>query len=173
MSQAGSQVGLHTVLTALARADVDFVVCGGVACIAHGVARTTAEVACCVRLDDSNLRRLIGALAPLGFRLRAPEPIDALADADRRAAWIAEKGAMVATLVSERTPIQVDVFLRYPIGFDVLDRDATRVDVAGVPIRVSSKPHLIQAKRQVVPQRTVDRRDIEDLEEIIRRERRT
>lgn len=159
--------GLIEILVALSNANVDFVVCGGVACILQGVSRTTADLDCCVAMDDANLRRMVDALRPMGFRLRAPEPLDAIFDAARRRAWLDEKQAMVATLVSDVSSVQVDVFLRYPVGYDTLRSQADIVDAHGVRFAVSSKQHLVDAKRAVVPPRVVDQRDIADLEQLL------
>jgi hypothetical protein len=166
-------VGVNDLLQVLTRARVDFVVCGGIACILHGVQRTTADVDCAVSLTDDSLRRLVEALRPLGFRLRAPEPLEALLNPNRRRAWIEEKHATVATLVSEQSAAQLDIFLTYPVPFDRLKADAMTISTDAGPIYVSSKAHLIEAKSAVKPERTIDRRDIEDLQELIRREERT
>lgn len=171
MADSVQSPGLSATLAALSRGGVDFVVCGGVACIAHGVARSTTDLDCCVRLDDENLRRLVEVARSLGLRLRSPEPLEALADSVRRRAWIEEKGAQVATLVRDDSPFQVDVFLHYPVPYEDLAHDALRIEIAGVPVGVSSREHLLRAKRAVSPARKVDIRDIEDLEELARRER--
>jgi len=58
-------------------------------------------------------------------------------------------------------------FLRYPVTFDEIDAAADRFDVQGRTIRVSTKEHLIAAKRAVHPPRPTDLRDIADLEALI------
>ncbi|MBL9148724.1 MAG: hypothetical protein JNM94_08525 [Phycisphaerae bacterium] len=171
MSAPNVERTVTTLLVGLARADVDFVVVGGIACLLHGVQRTTADVDLCVRLDQANLSKLVELAARLCLRLRAPEPLEALADASRRQAWIDEKGAMVATLISPDSPLQIDVFLRYPIEYQELRDRATSFVIDGVSVLVSSREDLVRAKRSVSPPRRVDSRDIEDLEELIRRDR--
>lgn len=68
----GAPLGLGAILRSMVEQGVEFVICGGVACVAHGVARSTADLDCAVALEDGNLRKLLDAVVPMGFRLRAP-----------------------------------------------------------------------------------------------------
>lgn len=154
-------------LVALVDAKVRFVVCGGVACILQGVARATHDLDVRVALEDADLRGLIGVARALGLRPRIPEPLDALLDAARRRVWVEEKHAVVYTLIAPSGVFALDVFLDYPIPFADLAADADVFDVEGRQVLVSSKRHLIEAKRAVQPPRTVDVRDIADLLELI------
>jgi len=139
------------------------VVCGGVACILQGVARATHDLDVRVAMDDLSLARLIRAVRQLGLRPRIPEPLEALLDASRRFAWMEEKRAVVYTLESPEGDFALDVFLQYPLSHAELAAAAGRFDIEGRSVLVSSKRHLIEAKRAVLPPRTVDLRDIEDL----------
>lgn len=158
-------------LRTLNRHDVDFVVCGGVACILHGVARVTQDVDLYVNLESGNLQRFLGAAREMNLVPRIPEPLESLADQSRREAWIAEKNATVYTLNAPEEPFQVDVFLAYPIQFVDLKQRAERIELEGISFLISSKQDLIDAKRQVRPARKTDLRDIEDLQELVARER--
>lgn len=148
----------------LATAQVRFVVCGGVACVLHGVERVTMDLDLRLPEDDSNFSRLVSALEARGMVSRIPEPMTALCDPKRRQAWIREKDALVWTAQSSDGVEQIDVFLSYPISWDDLLRDALTVNVRESSVRISSKAHLIQAKKLVQPPRRKDLRDIEDLE---------
>ena len=157
---------VRALLTALSEAGVDFVVCGGLACVLQGVNRVTHDVDLDVALDDANVAKFVGVARVLGLRPRVPEPLDALCSAERRRAWVHEKHAVVFTLVSDAGDLVVDVFLQYPVPHDELSVGATVFNVGGHAIRVSSRAHLIQAKRAVQPPRKQDLRDIEDLLEL-------
>jgi hypothetical protein len=159
---------LTKTLTALADEKVRFVVCGGVACILQGVARATHDLDVRVALEDADLRGVVAVARSLGLSPRIPEPMDALLDVERRRVWTNEKNAVVYTLLAPSGAFAVDVFLRYPIGFDELAAAADPFDVDGRRILVSSKQHLVEAKRAVQPPRKQDLRDIEDLLELIR-----
>jgi hypothetical protein len=172
MTAAGSDpLGPSQVIRAFVEHDVDFVVCGGVACVLHGVARVTNDIDLAIALTDENLARAVRAVRSLGFTPRIPEPIDALLDPARREVWAREKSAKVYTLVSDRTPLQIDLFLDYPLAFDELKSRADTMTAGNLSFCVSTKEDLIAAKRRVEPMRSIDRRDIEDLQELIERER--
>jgi hypothetical protein len=56
----------ESVLAALSRAEVRFLVVGGVACALNGFVRTTEHVDILVDTDPENLRRLLGVLRGIG-----------------------------------------------------------------------------------------------------------
>ena len=62
------------ILPLLVRSDVQFIVIGGGAALAHGSARLTYDVDVVYARDPENLRRLAGALQPYQPYLRAPRP---------------------------------------------------------------------------------------------------
>jgi hypothetical protein len=155
---------LAGLLATLVDAGVEFVVCGGVAVVLHGVERVTMDLDIRVPDEDDNFRRLVEAISARGFLPRIPEPMSSLCDARRRKAWVEEKGALVWTAQSADGAEQIDVFLAYPIPWDDLVRDSGIVQIRGRSVRISSRAHLIEAKRQVDPPRRKDLRDIEDLE---------
>lgn len=158
---------LTQTIIALADAGVEFVVCGGVACILQGVARATHDLDVRVVLDDVNLPKLIGVARALGLTPRIPEPIERLGDPERRRVWVEEKHAVVYTLLSTSGAFAVDIFLSYPIPFDELLARADTFIVGGRTIRASCKRDLIAAKQAVVPPRLKDLRDIEDLRALL------
>jgi hypothetical protein len=159
----------HT-LRALSEAGVRFVVCGGVACVLQGVARATHDLDLRVALEREDLARLLRVAQELGLRPRIPEPPEHLLEPERRRVWTEEKHAVVYSLHAASGAFAVDVFLRYPLTYEALEADADLVNVDGFSVRVSSKRHLIEAKRAVQPPRKQDLRDIEDLEELLRDE---
>jgi hypothetical protein len=56
----------ESVLVALGRADVRYLVVGGVACALNGYVRTTEDVDLLIDADPENVERLLGALATIG-----------------------------------------------------------------------------------------------------------
>ena len=158
-------------LTALVEAGVDFVVCGGIACVMHGISRVTNDLDICVRMDEQNLGRLVEAVQRFGLQPRIPEPIEALLDPQKRREWVEEKNAKVFTLVSLNTVLQIDVMLEYPVAYTELAREATVLRAGDLTFRISSKEHLIAAKQQVQPPRKTDLRHIADLPQTIHLQR--
>ena len=130
----------------------------------HGVERVTMDLDVRVPEDEDNFRRLVAALRERGMTSRIPEPMEHLCDPARRLAWVRDKGALAWTAQSPDGIEQLDVFLSYPLSWEELCRDAKEVVLRGRSVRVSSRAHLVQAKRQVAPPRRKDLRDIEDLE---------
>lgn len=153
--------------------EVRFVVCGGVACFLQGVERTTVDLDIAVELTDENLSRVIAVARDLGLQPRIPEPLEAILDGERRRMWIEEKGARVFTLLSPNSPVQLDVFLTYPIPYGELKAGADRMEIGEREVLVSARRDLLRAKQAVNPPRRIDVRDIEDLKELIKRERET
>jgi len=129
-----------------------------------GVERVTLDLDIRVPEDEDNFRRLVRVLSGRGMVSRIPEPMESLCDPSRREAWVREKGAVAWTAQAPDGIEQVDVFLDYPIAWEDLLRDARTISVCGFEARVSSREHLIAAKRRVSPPRRKDLRDIEDLE---------
>jgi hypothetical protein len=62
------------IIRALARAEVDFIVVGGIAAAAHGAARATYDVDVVYARSPDNMARLANALAPLKAYLRGAPP---------------------------------------------------------------------------------------------------
>ena len=151
-------------MTTLVDAGVEFVICGGVAVVLHGVERVTMDLDIRVPEDEANYLRLVESLASRGFQARNPEPMSALCDPARRKAWVEEKKALVWTAQSPDGLEQIDVFLSYPVSWEDLARDSRTIRLKGRPVRLSSREHLLVAKRAVQPPRRKDLRDIEDLE---------
>lgn len=63
---------LLEILAALVKARVEFIVCGGVAAVLHGVERMTMDLDVSVNLTAKNLDRFVGVLQKLGLRPRVP-----------------------------------------------------------------------------------------------------
>jgi hypothetical protein len=61
-------------LRALADADVEFIIVGGLAATIHGSSRLTQDIDVVYERSNANLQRLANALRPLEPRLRAADP---------------------------------------------------------------------------------------------------
>ena len=157
--------GILTVFRNLSDADVNFVLCGGMACVLQGCERTTQDMDICLSIDRENLTKAVRAFREMNMVPRIPEPIETLINPEKRGKWIKEKSAMVYyTLTAPRKLVQFDIFLHYPIPWDALLRDSEAMDLGGVTVKVSSRQQLISAKRKVIPPREKDLWDIRVLE---------
>jgi predicted nucleotidyltransferase len=154
---------IERVLAALNSAGVRYVVVGGVAVVLHGVLRTTADLDMVVQLEPDNLKRALDALSVLGFRPRAPVPIDAFADEATRSDWIQDKGMVVFSLWHPDTgTFEIDLFMTEPFDFDDVHGRALRLELDQTTVIVIALPDLIALKR--ASGRHQDLADIESLE---------
>jgi hypothetical protein len=109
---------VEAIVGALAGREVRYLVVGGLAVIAHGYERLTKDVDLVFALDPDNIRRGLGALHEIGYRMAIPVTINQFADAANREAWRRDKQMVVLKLWSDdhrRTPI--DVFVFEPFDF--------------------------------------------------------
>jgi hypothetical protein len=162
---------LDLVFLALQRAEVRYLVVGGVAVVLHGHPRFTADLDLVVALEPANVRAAVAALAALGYRPRAPVDASLLADTSARTAWIAEKDLTVLSLWSPAHPAtEVDLFVREPFRFEEAATRALVVDLGGVRVPVAGLEDLIAMKRAAG--RPKDLEDIRQLEAIAAEQRR-
>lgn len=157
---------LLDLVKSLSQNDVKYVVCGGIACVLHGVERNTYDVDISLDMNHANILKIIEIAKKFNLQPRIPEPIENLLDETKRNNWIQNKGAIVYTLVAQDSPLQMDIFLKYPKTYDELARKADNVIIDGIKIPVSSIDDLILAKNSVSPMRDKDKTDIMELKKI-------
>jgi len=156
---------VREIFKALADAQVDYVVVGGMAVIMHGHLRATRDLDLVIGLKPDNCANAMHALAGIGLRPRLPVTLADFGDPAKREDWSQNRNMLVFQLWDPNIPVRsVDVFVREPLDFPVMLADAITKDLDGVPIRVASIRHLIQLKR--VAGRPLDIDDIEALREI-------
>jgi hypothetical protein len=141
---------IEEILDALNRADVRYLVVGGVAVVLHGHLRTTADLDLVIQLQRANVLRAMGALGELEYRPRVPVSAEAFADSEVRQQWIREKGLAVFSLWSPAHPtLEIDLFVAEPFDFDTVYSRALRVPLEKTEATVIAIDDLIALKRQV------------------------
>jgi hypothetical protein len=139
-----------SILQTLNAHEVDFVLIGGLAGMAHGSSYPTLDVDIAYARDRANLERLAAALRELGATLRgAPKDLPFLSDARTL-----EAGAHFTF----STPYGSLDILDTPDGappYDQLKAAAVRAEIDGEPVLVASLDHLIAMKERA--DRTKDR----------------
>jgi hypothetical protein len=158
---------LFEIITELKKNDVDFVVCGGVACVLQGCERTTFDVDLNILFERSNIEKAIAVFRKLKYLPRIPEPFESLLDENKRTEWIQDKSAVVYTVLSAEGQVQANIFLWYSIEYGELKKNADLFAVDGFDIFVSSKSDLIRAKEAVVPVREKDIYDMKILRNLL------
>jgi len=158
---------LETIFEALERANVRYLVVGGVAVVLHGHPRFTADLDLVLALDADNLRAALDAFEPLGYAPRAPVPAEDLADPAQREDWVRNKGMTVFSLVSPAHPAtEVDLFVEEPFPFEEAHARALQIDLGDVRVWVASLDDLVAMKRRAG--RFQDLEDVRNLEAIAR-----
>jgi hypothetical protein len=160
----GSSV--KTIIGALNEADVRYLVVGGLAVVAHGHVRFTADIDLVLDFDEANLRRAMEVFESLDFRPRAPVPLHQFADAEIRQGWIRDKGLTVFSLFSDDHPLtEVDLFVADPLGFDeAYERRVPMTIAPGVEATFVALRDLIRMKADAGRPR--DLADVEGLAEL-------
>lgn len=150
----------------LNEAGVRYLVAGGLAVVAHGHTRFTADIDLIVALDSENLLKAIKALKNLGYRPRVPVEAEQFADPVQREAWIREKGMVVFSMASPAAKeTVVDLFVEIPFDFDEEYSKASWREVGGgIKAPIVSLERLIEMKRTAG--RGKDLLDIEALEKL-------
>ncbi len=148
MAEPRPPLQIERILTALDEHQVDFVLIGGLAAVAHGSAMPTSDVDVVPETSRSNLGRLAAALAHLGAQLRVPDlayPIDIPLDARTFDAF---------TSAAFRTPFgDIDVVLRPDalgpkrhFTYADLNGRAQERTAFGLTIRVAALDDIIESK---------------------------
>jgi hypothetical protein len=157
---------VEVIVGALNRAGVRYLVAGGLAVVAHGYVRFTADVDLIVDLERANVDRAIRAFGSLGYRPRAPVPFEQFADPAAREHWVRDKGLTVFSLYSSEHPAtEVDLFVELPLDFEAAHRDASWMEIApGLSASFLALADLLRLKRQAG--RPQDLLDVEKLNAI-------
>ncbi len=122
---------VDAIVGALNAANVRYLVAGGLAVVAHGYVRFTADVDLIVDLEPANVSRAVTALETLGYRSRAPVAFGEFADPRKRAEWVRDKNLIVFSLHSpEHALTEIDLFVEPPLDFETAYRRAIRKEVA-------------------------------------------
>jgi hypothetical protein len=157
---------VETIVDALNGAGVRYLVVGGLAVVAHGLVRLTADVDLVLDPEIGAMRRALGALGGLGYRPRAPVALEEFADPENRRAWRREKGLTVFSIFSPAHPAtEIDLFAETPFDFEQAYARAARFEVAtGITATFVGLEDLLSMKRAAGrPQDLEDVRGLESL----------
>jgi hypothetical protein len=160
------KTSVEAIVAALNSHQVQYLIAGGLAVVAHGYVRFTADLDLILAVDPDNLKRAVEGLKELGYRPRAPVPIEQFLDAGLRKQWTAEKGMKVFSLFSASHPAtEVDLFLEPPLDFSPAYARAARLEIApGLEAAFCAIDDLISLKERAG--RSVDLQDIVQLQRL-------
>lgn len=140
---------LHRIAAALAKNDIRYAVCGGLAVTIHGAPRTTRDIDLVV--DGSQIEEVLEAVRPLGYRFAAaPMVFDRATAKERRVQRV--------TRVEGEHSLTLDLLAAGGFLGPVLE-GRQRIDLPQGPLWVVSREGLATMKR--VAARPQDLRDLE------------
>lgn len=146
-----------SILHSLARANVKFIVIGGVAARAHGSPTVTVDLDICYERSPSNLDALAAVLQELHASLRGADP-GLPFQIERRTLQLGDH----FTLSTDAGPLDCLATPSGTNGFPDLEPRAITLDIDGIPVQFAHLEDLIRMKRAAG--RPKDRIEIEVLE---------
>jgi hypothetical protein len=163
---------VEAIVAALNQHQVQYLIVGGLAVVAHGYLRFTADMDLLLAVDRENLTRAVAALKELDFRPRAPVVFEQFIDPAMRQQWAAQKNMKVFSLSSPKHPkTEIDLFLEPPIDFAAAYANAVRQEVAPNLMATFCSLSDLLALKQIAG-RAVDLRDIVELRRLHRMDER-
>lgn len=154
-------------LTALADAEIDFVVVGGFAMQMHGFQRATYDVDVALAMNEGNLEKFVSFASHHRLSPVIPEPLASLKDATKLDAWFREKG-MVAFALRAPDDFVLDVLIRPVVDFAALRANAVHGSLHGRSFLFAGLDEMLVMKRAAA--RPKDEIDIIALNKIKRGE---
>ncbi len=162
---------LIEIICSLADHGVDFIICGGMAAVYHGVERMTMDLDISLDMTPENVRRFLAAVGELGLEPRAPVPAESLLDSPTLDRFVSEKNARVFTFWDRHSPYrQIDVFLTSDQAYPCLEGYTVAAQVDGRTVKVLNMEKLLEIKSCMDIPRDKDRMDIEALRRLLGRD---
>jgi hypothetical protein len=157
---------LELIAKALNVRQVQYLIAGGLAVVAHGYLRFTADIDLLLSMDEANLRKALEAFSTLRYQPRAPVEMAQFIEPARRREWINEKGMTVFSLFSPEHPAsEIDLFVDPPLNFADAYSRASWLEIApGLRASFCSLDDLIDLKQ--CAGRPLDLNDIEQLRKL-------
>jgi hypothetical protein len=154
---------IETIFRALNREEVRYLIAGGLAVVAHGHMRFTADIDLILDMEEKNLQKAISVFSSLGYLPRPPVALENFSNPAMRATWMQEKGLKVFSLWNPDHPAtEIDLFIEPPIDFEQAYSRNISIELAeDVDVTVIGFDDLILIKRLAGRERDFD--DIEKL----------
>lgn len=153
------------VFRALNKAQIEYIVVGGVAVNLHGYMRFTGDLDILLLLEEKNLKKMAKVMLELGYSERLPVTIMELKNESTVREWIKAKNMNAFSFMPPRNnPLQIDIVMEESLKFDKLSTKKISKKISGVSIPVVSIEDLISMKKKT--NRPQDKIDLAALLEI-------
>lgn len=151
------------IIEALNNNDIKYLIAGGLAVVAHGYVRFTADIDLILDLSETNVKEAMRIFKELGFIPRAPVNIESFADKKLREQWIQEKNLKVFSLWNKQYPLtEIDLFVSSPVIFEKAYEQAVYFELKpGLKASFLSFDDLIETKKLAGRPKDID--DIKNL----------
>lgn len=161
---------LIEIITSLAENEVEFIICGGMAAVFHGVERMTMDLDISLSMNPQNIKKFLLVIKNLGLIPRVPVPPESLLDKKQVEFFIREKKALVFTFLDPDRPYrQIDVFLTADKSYHLLEKHTVNANVSSQKVKIISAAKLLEMKLAVQPPRDKDKLDIAALKKIVKK----
>jgi len=154
------------IFEALNRANIRYLVVGGVAVNLHGHRRFTADIDILLALDEENLAKMTTLMHAMGYIERLPVQLQALSDPEKIQQFLDEKGMTAYTFLSDnRERVDIDVLAAKSLAFEKYEKRKVVLDIdEGIHVPVVSIDDLLALKREA--NRSKDIEDVQILLEL-------
>lgn len=147
------------------KANVEYLICGGLAVNIYGIPRMTADIDLLVNFDEANVKRFEKVLEDLSFASVVPIQLNSLLDASKRAEIIKTKNLIAYSYYNKRANfMNVDVLIDVPFSFKMMWENRERRSIEDFEINIVSLNHLIDMKRYA--NRNQDQQDVKMLSKL-------
>lgn len=148
------------------KANVKYVLVGGMAVNLFGALRATADVDIIVALEAENLKAIISVLKKRGYRLKQPVDILSLADKRRREDLIKNKHLKALNFYKQGSVEEIDIIVDTPVSYQKAATNSSNVKCGLTKVPLISMADLIKMKKY--SNRQIDKTDIDLLNTIKR-----
>ena len=147
---------------------VQFIVCGGVAAVLHGVERLTIDLDIALNMTDENLRNFLSVMKEQHMVPRAPVPPESILDRNLLKYFVENKGAVVFTFLDPDYPYkQIDFFLTADKSYPELIHDTVDITLEpGYTFKILTVSRLLAMKMSINSPRAKDLQDIAALKKL-------
>lgn len=137
-------------LKRLAKADIKYVIVGGLAVNFHGIPRFTADIDIVLAMDPNNLKKFVQLIKKIKFSIRQPIKMEEIFEEGKLEEWRKTKNLLAISFFNSQAMHEhVDVLIETPVLFKDLFKKAKKIEVEkDVIVPIASVDHLIKMKKK-------------------------